>query len=311
MKIKLTLLIFLLFNLLFALDIKYIDRKDKQIKQEIVAGKSWLEWLYYNKFGEFTLNTLVKRKVVSDFYGFLMDKEYSIKYIPEFIEDLQIDMNDYKDTLYTCFNDFFVRELKDNARKINFDEGVLISPADGKVSVFQNLSENDFWVKGKRFSLKEFLQNDSLANIYQEGTLLIVRLCPADYHRYHFPIDGNIIFEKKIKGNYFSVSPIAIKKIVEIFCLNKREYSVIENKQFGNVLMAEIGATMVGSIVQTYEDKNVKKGQEKGYFKFGGSSIILIFEKNKIKIDADLLENSQNGMETKILMGERLGKSEK
>ena len=139
--------------------------------------------------------------------------------------------------------------------------------------------------------------------------MLIIRLCPADYHRFHFPIDGTICYEKKIEGDYFSVSPIAVKKMLEIFCLNKREYCLIENKNFGNVLMAEIGATMVGSIVQTYEENVSEKGKEKGYFKFGGSSIILIFEKNKIKIDDDLLNNFNNDMETRILMGEKLGKS--
>ena len=104
-----------------------------------------------------------------------------------------------------------------------------------------------------------------------------------------------------------SVNPFALRKKAEIFCLNKREYTTLSNPLFGDVIMAEVGATMVGSIVQTYERSSVKKGEEKGYFKFGGSTVVLLFEKSKICIDKDLLINTAMGYETAVKMGERIG----
>jgi phosphatidylserine decarboxylase len=132
-------------------------------------------------------------------------------------------------------------------------------------------------------------------------------LVPPDYHRFHFPVSGKVLLSKKIDGDYYSVNPLALREKAEIFFLNKREYSIISNPLFGNVIMAEVGATMVGSIVQTFEGNMVNKGEEKGYFKFGGSTVVLLIEKNKINIDQDLLKNTENGYETTIKMGERIG----
>ena len=112
---------------------------------------------------------------------------------------------------------------------------------------------------------------------------------------------------KKIEGDYYSVNPFALRKKAEIFCLNKREYTILSNSLFGDVIMAEVGATMVGSIIQTYKGSSIKKGEEKGYFKFGGSTVVLLFEKSKINIDKDLLINTAKGHETAVKMGERIG----
>ena len=136
---------------------------------------------------------------------------------------------------------------------------------------------------------------------------MIIRLAPVDYHRFHFPVSGNISVNKKIDGDYYSVNPFALRKKAEIFCLNKREYSILSNPLFGDVVIAEVGATMVGSIIQTFKGSYVNKGMEKGYFKFGGSTVVLLFEKSKIHIDKDLLTNTANGYETTVKMGERIG----
>ncbi|MGL4687155.1 MAG: phosphatidylserine decarboxylase, partial [Fusobacteriaceae bacterium] len=143
-----------------------------------------------------------------------------------------------------------------------------------------------------------------------EGTLVIVRLAPVDYHRFHFPADGIISECKKIQGYYYSVSTYAIRKNFRIYCENKREYSILKTKKFGDIVIAEIAATMVGGIKQTYkENTEIKKGEEKGCFYFGGSTTILLFEKNKIILDEDILKNSQNSIETKVFMGEKIGVS--
>jgi len=136
---------------------------------------------------------------------------------------------------------------------------------------------------------------------------MIIRLAPADYHRFHFPADGRISNSKRIDGSYYSVSPYAVKKRKRIYWENTREYSVLSTASAGDILMCEVGATMVGSIVQSYTpDTDVEKGQEKGWFAFGGSTIIILFEKGRVRVDEDILENTKKGYETSMKMGERL-----
>ncbi len=287
--------------------IQYYERETMQLKTEKVAGEKWLVWLYNNPIGEATLWTLAKRKLVSSVYGKMMDRTSSAKRINPFIEDFDIDMNGVQEQEFKNFNDFFTRKLKDNARPVDTSFNILISPADGKIMAYADISQSDFIIKGFRFDISSFLDNAVLAQKYHDATLLVIRLAPVDYHRFHFPVSGNLTPGKKIEGDYYSVNPFALRKKVEIFCLNKREYTIISNPLFGDVIMAEVGATMVGSIVQTYKGSTVKKGDEKGYFKFGGSTVVLLFEKNKISVDKDILINTAKGYETAVKMGERIG----
>jgi len=287
--------------------IKYIERSTGQEKTEQIMGEYWLRWLYNNPVGKLSLYGIIKRKFVSDWYGSKMDSPESADKIADFVKDYNINLSEAKKQDFSSFNDFFTRELKPNARKIDINKNVLISPADGKVFAYQNIGKQDFIVKGYKFDIPKFLNDTALAKKYEDGSLIIVRLCPTDYHRFHFPTDGTVINTKKIEGPLFSVSPIALREKIEIICRNKREYTILKTKKFGDIIFAEVGATMVGGIVQTFKDKQVFKAEEKGYFKFGGSSIVLIFEKDKIKIDADLIENTIEQIETEIKMGERVG----
>lgn len=287
--------------------IKYYERKSGQLKTEKVAGEKWLVWLYNNPMGEATLWALAKRKLVSSIYGKMMDRTSSAKRIDPFIEDFNIDMSGSQEQKFKNFNDFFTRKLKDNARPVDTSIYTVVSPADGKIIAYADISNSDFIIKGFRFDATSFLDNAVLAQKYHDGTLLIIRLAPVDYHRFNFPVSGNLTPNKKIEGDYYSVNPFALRKKAEIFCLNKREYTILSNPLFGDVIMAEVGATMVGSIVQTYKGSSVKKGEEKGYFKFGGSTIVLLFEKSKIFVDKDLLINTAKGYETAVKMGERIG----
>ena len=287
--------------------IKYIERSSGKIKTEKVAGEFWLSWLYNNPLGRLSLQALVKRKIVSEWYGTRMDKPKSANKISNFIKEYNIDLSIAQKQKFNSFNDFFCRKLKPQSRPINRDSNVIISPADGKILAYKDIDKQDFIVKSYKFNLNDFLLNDSLSNKYKGGSLIIIRLCPTDYHRYHFPISGYISKQVNIDGDYYSVSPIAIKKKIEIFCINKRTYTEIKTSGFGDMIYAEVGATMVGSIIQTYNSNYVKKGDEKGYFKFGGSTIILIFEKDKITIDKDLIENTNKKLETEVKMGESIG----
>ncbi len=287
--------------------IRYYERESGQIKTEKVAGEKWLVWLYYNPIGEATLWTLAKRKLASSIYGTLMDRSSSAKKIHPFIEDFDIDMSAAREKEFNNFNDFFTRKLKPDARPVETSTSCVVSPADGKILAYADISNSWFIIKGYRFDVSSFLDNPDLAQKYHDGALLIIRLAPMDYHRFHFPVSGNISPNKRIDGDYYSVNPYALRKKAEIFCLNKREYTILSNPMFGEVVMVEVGATMVGSIVQTSKGSSVTKGEEKGYFKFGGSTVVLLFEKGKINIDEDLLINTAKGYETTVKMGERIG----
>lgn len=287
--------------------VRYVDRETGKIITEKVAGEKWLVWLYDNRVGEATLYTLVKRKFVSSLYGKMMDSPRSAKKIRPFIEEYNIDMSIAQKQDFKTFNDFFTRKLKKNARPVDTNSNVVISPADGKCLAYADIINSDFIIKGHRFNVLSFLEDTILAKKYDDGSLIVIRLAPYDYHRFHFPVSGKLSHVVKIDGDYYSVNPIALRRMVDIFCLNKREYVTISNPQFGDVIMAEVGATLVGSIVQTYKSDTAVKGREKGYFKFGGSTVVLLFEKNKIRIDKDLLENTKKGFETSVKTGERIG----
>ena len=288
--------------------IKYIDRKTNKILIENVPGEGFLKFLYHNPFGKLPLELLVKRKCLSSFYGKMMDKKNSVDKIYDFVKNNHINMNESAKKIedFISFNDFFYRKLKPNTRKI--EDGVA-SPADGKIIGFEYIDDWDnFFVKGTEFSLDKYLNNQKLLEKYKDGSMVVVRLAPADYHRYHFPLSGKIGIRNKIDGYYYSVSPYAIKDNFGVFCENKRELTILETCDYGDVIISEIGATMVGGIEQTYVPNTmVQKGEEKGFFKFGGSSVLLLFEKGKIKIDLDILSNTKNGYETKVCMGEKIG----
>ncbi|MDQ2180231.1 phosphatidylserine decarboxylase [Marinifilum sp. D714] len=290
--------------------IEYIERESGEVKKEVVPGKGMLKWLYGSFFGKASLHVLVKRKVVSAVGGRFMNSRLSKGQIKRFVKKNGIDLSIYHETdskSYKHFNDFFYRKIQDKKRPIG--DGI-VSPADGKILAFPSLKDVDsFFIKGSEFSVNSFLGNSQLAEKYVDGAMAIVRLAPADYHRYHFPAGGIITESKKIKGKYFSVSPLALKKSLEIFCQNQRAYSILKTEEYGDILISEVGATMVGSIIQTYKkDTFVEKGSEKGYFAFGGSTVVLFFEKDKVVFDKDIVENTRHGYETSIKMGENIAR---
>jgi phosphatidylserine decarboxylase len=290
-------------------NIIYIDRENGQQKIEDVPGGGMLKWLYNTSTGKVALNVLFKRKMVSALGGWFMDSKISAGRVHEFVIQNKINLNEYQISdvkQFHTFNQFFYRKLKPDARPLGEN---IVSPADGKVLAFQSLKDvSSFFVKGTEFTVFDFLQDKKLATKYKEGSMLIVRLAPADYHRFHFPADGNISESKQINGYYYSVSPLALKKSFEIFCQNLREYSILSTSNHGDIFISEVGATMVGGITQTYNSNSkIKKGDEKGYFSFGGSTLVLLFEKDKITFDQDLIQNTKNGFETAIKMGEQIG----
>ena len=289
--------------------IKFINRKTKEIITENPPAEGLLKFLYDNPFGKNAVLPIAKRKFISEYYGKKMFKASSTKKIVGFVKQLDIDMSESEKQIseFTSFNDFFYRKLKPTARPI---ENGFVAPGDGKLIAFENIKDAQrFFVKGREFTLTEFLNDEELANKYQNASLIILRLAPNDYHRFHFPYDGTPSKITEIKGSYFSVSPHALaSNFAKVFCENKREFCTLKTEDKGDIIIAPVGATMVGSILETFTPNHkIKKGDEMGYFAFGGSTVVLLVDKDKITIDADILENTKNKMETFVQMGEKIG----
>lgn len=291
--------------------IKIYNRKTKQYDVEKVAGGTLLNALYTSKVGNLGLELLVKRKIYSAITGFFCDTRISKRSIKKFADNFSIDMKECMNNLedFSSFNDFFARKLKTTARSFDKPNDMLLSPGDGRLQAWNDIDyKKIIQVKGMSYSLSELLQNEELAKEYQGGTYLILRLCPVDYHRFHFFDSGICEGTKKVKGEYYSVNPVALKRIPEVFCRNKREYSIFKTDNFGEVLYVEVGATSVGSIIQTFvPGSRIQRGEEKGYFKFGGSTVLLFFQKNKVIIDKEIINQTNDGFETKILAGDIIG----
>jgi phosphatidylserine decarboxylase len=292
--------------------IQVYNRSQKKYETEKVAGDKYLKWCYESPIGKNLTELLIKKKLFSKIYGAYCDSVLSKRKVPKFIKEFNIDINAClkSENEFNSFNDFFVRELNKESRPITEDENLLISPGDGRLFAYENISINKLLqVKGIHYTLSELIANDEIAKEYEGGTCLILRLCPTDYHRFHFIDDGIPHKSHFIKGNYYSVNPVAVERIPKLYCQNKREWSIFKSDNFDDVLHIEVGATCVGSIIQTYNpNSRIEKGTEKGYFKFGGSTTILFFKKNTIKVDEDIITQTNKGFECMVLMGSIIGR---
>ncbi len=290
--------------------IHYFNSLTGTTETEQVYGESFLRYAYGNPLGKLALHTFIKRPLFSHWYGWRMNQAVSQNKIAPFITHYGLDPNEFAESPdhYKTFNEFFYRKLKPSARPIDADPNSIVFPADGRHLAFANAAEiSSVFVKGQKFDLAALLGSPELAARYENGALLLSRLCPVDYHRFHFPAAGIPQTSKVINGPLFSVSPIALRQNLSYFWQNKRSITPLATPNCGTVLLLEIGATCVGSIHQTYRaGEPIAKGAEKGYFAFGGSSTILLFEPGRINIDSDLLERSQHCTETYARMGTRL-----
>lgn len=287
----------------------YKKRNDEAYELEVIEGEKALKFLYETPLGKMSMGLLVKRKLISGVYGWLQDRPRSKHKIEGFVKKHNISLEEAEKTSFDSFNDFFTRKLKKDARPISKNSNAFVSPADGRVFAYENINIDALvQLKGMMYSLRDLIEDDALAQKYTGGTCLVIRLSPVDYHRFHYPDDGTILCEKKIDGHFFSVNPIALSKVIRLYVQNKREWMLLKTKNFKEVLMMEVGATCVGTIIQNNQvGDEIKKGDEKGYFKFGGSTLILFLEKNTLALDEDLIKNTLEGYETKVNMGEQIG----
>ncbi len=291
--------------------INYFDRYAGVIKTEKIYGEAYLRWAYETLLGRLMLAAVVKRALFSRWYGWRMDKGTTRELIVPFIDQYELDADEFVENCkdFESFNAFFSRKLKAQARPIAGGDDVAVFPADGRHLGFQDVSKVDsIYCKGQRLSLVDLLGDERLAKDYEKGSLVISRLCPVDYHRFHFGAGGKVGVWQLINGPLYSVSPIALRRNINILTENKRVITRLQTQNFGRVLILEIGATNVGSIHQTYQsDSMVVKGDEKGYFAFGGSMTMQLFEPGVVELAEDLVENTQQGRELYARMGDRLG----
>jgi len=269
--------------------------------------KASIRFLYNTVFGRILLK-LITKTTVSKLAGAILRCPASRVFIKGFIAQNGIKMDAYRSVKYKSFDDFFTREIRDGYRPFPTDISSLASPCDGKLTAYPIASDSVFRIKHSLYSLKDLLQDKSIADKYSDGTCLIFRLSPDDYHRYCFIDDAEILKHKYIKGLLHTVRPIAYQNHT-VFCQNSREYTVMQTKNFGKIVQIEVGALFVGKITNHKKSSTVLRGEEKGMFQFGGSTIILLFSRGAVAIDEKIMENTALNRETIVRMGERIGDS--
>lgn len=291
--------------------ILYRNRYTGQTEQEKVMGERALRWIYGTPSGQLALRLLLKRACVSQLMGWLKNRPGSARGLADFVREYNIDMSEAERPLgdYRSFNDWFTRTLKPGARPVCSGATVAL-PADGRHSAWQDASAMDgVFVKGQRFDLPALLGSAELAERYAHGTIVLSRLCPVDYHRFHFPAAGTPEAPRRIPGPLASVSPYCLRRQLSWLWTNKRELTVLHTPDCGEVLLLAVGATGVGSIFQTYRaGAPVCKGDEQGYFAFGGSTVMSFFEPGRITLAPDLATNTAEGFETYAHQGDVLGR---
>ena len=282
----------------------YIDLQGKKVSN-ITNQDKLLSFLYTNILGRMLLKPLIQPQV-SKLAGRYLSSALSKWLIPKFLERNEIDMDIYEECDYSSFNDFFTRKIKPDCRPVPEDLDVLISPCDCLATVYPIQENTTFSIKNTEYTLRSLLRSPRLAKRFRGGYAYVLRLTVEDYHRYLYSVSGKQSKNYHIDGTFHTVNPIA-NDYLPIYKENTREYTVIRSKEFGDVLQMEVGALLVGKISNHKQSTVVTRGEEKGFFEYGGSTIVVLTQKGRVTPRSDLLTNSKNGYETKVLQAHPLG----
>lgn len=264
-----------------------------------------LKFLYHTAPGRLILKGLT-HPGVSKACGRFLDSDLSHFLIGPFARKNEIRVSDYEMDDVRSFNDFFSRKIKDGFRPIDMDQHHLIAPCDGLLSVWEIRDDVVFPVKQSRYTVGSLLRNEKLAEHYRDGYCLVFRLCVNHYHRYCYVDSGKKSRNVFLPGVLHTVRPVALRQY-PVFTENSREYTLIRTQKFGTVVQMEVGAMLVGRIVNHEQEAQVTRGDEKGMFQYGGSTIIVLVGKDEVTMREDLLKNAQFGKETAVQMGETIG----
>lgn len=290
--------------------VHFRDRQSGQLVPEAIPAEGALRWFYQTRLGYLLTLFCARRASFCRLYGWWQERPSSRRQIAPFADRYHLDLAEVElpPGQYPSFNAFFSRRLKAEVRPFVQAPEVLCSPADGKVLVCPCLGEHTLLpVKGELVSVAQILDSTPDAHPYAGGAALVVRLAPYDYHRFHFPDSGQAGPARYLGRKYHSVNPIALERVPHLFALNRRVLTFLDSDHFGRIAYVEVGAFAVGSMVQTYAPGPVARGQEKGYFQFGGSTLVLFFEPGRVAFDADLIRDSAQGLEVHVKTGTRIG----
>ena len=293
------------------MEIKYFNRYSNAIEVEKVYGDGAVKWMYDSTSGKALAHFLVKAPF-SKFYGIFQDMSFSKGKIPEFVKNFNIPMDDFipedgfnLDDPYPSFNSFFIRRFKAGKRPFVNNPSEMGAFSEARYYGYESVkSDETVPVKGNFLTPEGLVASDKWESTFKEGPLLLARLCPVDYHRYHYPDKGEVLDSYRVHGAYHSVNPLALKMKQDILISNERQVTILETENFGKLAYIEVGAICVGKIVQSGPLDKFNKGDEKGYFLFGGSTVIVVGEKGKWKPSDDILKNTKEGRETYIHLGD-------
>ena len=295
------------------MEIKFYNRVTGKEDIEMVYGDKFIEWLYESNSGK-SLSTLICKAPLSKFYGALQDLPLSQQKVLPFIKKFNIKMEDYlpedgrsEKSPYSSFNQFFIRRFRPGKRPIVQTPNEMAAFSEARYFGYESVRDDEVVpVKGHNLKPKALLANTKWEKTFEDGPLLLARLCPVDYHRYHYPDNGSIVDDYRVPGLYHSVNPLALKSKQDILITNERHVTILETENFGKLAYIEVGAICVGKIIQSKpldKGRMFSRGEEKGYFLFGGSTVILIGEKGAWKPSEDILKNTSSGIETYLHLG--------
>lgn len=292
--------------------IRYWDPRTGTLEVEQVYGDAALRWLYGTRFGRWLTDTVLVRRWFSRLTGAYQSSRWSRRRIASFIREFGVPMEEFEPTQYRSFNDFFARRFRDSAREFCCGDD-LPAFAEGRYLGFDRVEPGrTFPVKAEHLSAAGLLGSVERAAPFANGPLLIARLCPVDYHRFHYPDTGTTRDAWRIRGRYHSVNPVALAARSDVFVSNERQVSVLTTERFGRLAYVEVGALNVGRIVATHPaDRPFARGDEKGYFLFGGSTVILLGEAGAWQVDPALAARTAEGIETRVRLGERVARAQR
>lgn len=283
---------------------RYINREGN-VTQEDSGQDKLLYWMYNSFLGKKLLRILIQ-PVISRAAGWLLNQKCSKIFIQPFIEKNHIDMSLYEEKEYASYNEFFTRQIRKEYRPIEMDKNAFISPCDGKLSVYPIEEDSRFNIKNTEYTMESLLRSKKLAKRYQGGVVCVFRLTVDDYHRFCYVDNGRKSKNYHIPGVFHTVNPAA-NDVYPIYKENTREFSLLKSEHFKTILIMEVGALLVGRIVNHQEEGYVTRGREKGTFEFGGSTVILVLEKDAVEIEESIIKNTENKYETIVKMGEKIG----
>ena len=282
---------------------KIYDRKTQKYIEEIYYQKNKLAFLYDTCLGRIILKIAIN-PIISKIGGLYQKSILSKKDVKKIINTCNIDISIYEKKEYKSFNDFFTREIKLEKRPMKKNKNSFISPADSKLLVYKITEDEKINIKGSSYTLEELVKDKIDLSNFKNGLCLVFRLTVDNYHHYCYPDSGKLKEFYKIKGVLHTVS--SISKNYKIYKENKREVSIIKTDNFDELVFIEVGALMVGEINNNYH-KKFNKGEEKGYFSFGGSTIVVLVKEQILNIDEDIIFNSNKNIETKVEYREKIG----